>query len=118
MMSSFPQLSTLTFNGNVGKLYEHFNEMFVKMKSSASQPSSSRGGGSGSNGGSSTPSILPLISSLVFRLQLLHPDHHTKLRKLETGDLGIGMAESKMMNVEAIRKLSLCEWPHDYKWVV
>ena len=88
--------------------------MLVKMKSSASQPST-RGGSGGSGGGSSTPSILPLISSLVFRLQLLHPDHHTKLRKLETGDLGIGMAESKLMNVEAIRKLSLCEWPHDYK---
>ncbi len=79
----------------------------MKLKSSsggaAGHPSSSRKG--------PAPAILPLISLLTFRLHLLHPDH-AKLRKLQTGELGLGMNESKLMYVEALRRLSLSEWPH------
>lgn len=87
-----------------------FNEMLIKLKSSTGQPS--RGGLSAPG---PTPTPLPLIASLAFRLYLLHPEHHAKISKLETGEMCIGMAESKLMNVEALRRLSLSEWPHDYE---
>lgn len=106
--SPLPQLSTASFSGSVGKLYEIFNEMLVKMRSSTGQPSARA---------SLTSPVLPLISSLVFRLHLLHPEHHSKLRRLQMGEIGLGMAESKLMHVETLRNLSLSEWPHNYEWV-
>lgn len=99
------QYATASFTGSVSKLAELFNEILTKLKSSSSQPLRN-GTASGS---------LPFVASLAFRLHLLHPEHYSKISKLETGELAIGMSESKLMNVEAFRRLSLSEWPHDYE---
>ena len=106
----FLQCKTVLFSGGVGKLTELFAELLTKLKSSSGQ--TTRGGLVNS---SPAPSLLPLVSSLTFRLHLLHPEYHHKISKLESGELGISMTESKLMNVEALRRLSLSEWPHDYE---
>lgn len=111
----FLQFSTASFSGSVTKLADTLNEILVRLKSASSGGSSSSSGYQASRGISPHPTLLPFISSLAFRLHLLQPEHHAKIRKLERGDLTVSMAENKLMNVEALRKLSLAEWPHDYE---
>ena len=101
---------TSSFSGSVSRLTDIFVEMLTKLKASTTQPTRAYLGSS-----TPVPTLLPLVASLAFRLHLLHPEHYPKIRKLETGELGISMTESKLMNVEALRRLSLSEWPHDYE---
>ncbi len=107
------QFSTAFFSGNASKLSDAINEIFVRLKSASSAGSSSSQAARG--GIAPTPTLLPLVSSLAFRLHLLQPEHHAKIKKLEMGELNIGISENKLMNVEALRKLSLADWPHDYE---
>ncbi len=59
---------------------------------------------------------LPLVAGLVLRLQLLHPDHWSKITKAEETVAAMGIADNSNVNVEALRRLSLAEWPHmEYK---
>lgn len=111
---------TASFSGSISKLTDIFTDLLTRMKSSSSSSSSGQGprSVSGSAGGHPAAPVLPLISALLFRLNLLHPDHHSKLARLEAGELAISTAESKLMHVEALRRISLADWPHDYQWAI
>jgi len=57
-----------------------------------------------------------LVAGLSLRSSLLHPEHRIKWVKGEESVLTLGITDTYDSNVEALRRLSLVEWPHmDYK---
>lgn len=104
------QWSTISFEGPVLKLYELFEEIFVKMKGS-SQASAEPGSEPQTSVYVGSPA-LPIISAIRLRLLLLKPDE--KLHRLELGG-SLDPDDVKLMYSEAMRRLSLQKWPHkDY----
>ena len=111
LLTLFVQWKTVSFEGPVHQLFSLFNDLLSKMRAP-------RGGaaapfGSHHSAGSSvatTPSpTLPIVAAICLRLQLLHPDHHAPLQHLQQGR---EVRDNKMVFSEAVRKLSLQNWPH------
>ena len=101
------QASSCTFTGNIDKLYSMFSELHGILKG---QVTSTPGKGL------KTKPSLPLIAGLAFRLLLLHPDHQSRLSKAEEMVVTTGIGDNNINHVEALRRLSLIDWPHtDYK---
>ena len=104
------QWSTITFEGTILKLYELFEDVFAKMKGSSQASAESQAQASSASAGSSP--ALPVISAIRLRLLLLKPDE--KLHRLELGGT-LDSDDVKLMYSEAMRRLSLQNWPHkDY----
>ena len=99
------QFATASFTGKVQALLDLFENLASKLK--ASLPSSNNS----KNYVMALPA-LPLISSLALRLQLLHPENHNKLAKFEHG-AELTTSDTRLMHIEALRRLSLANWPHN-----
>ena len=105
------QWSTVLFEGPVLKLYELFEDIFVKMKGSTTQGPAEAGSEPQVSIPASSPA-LPIISAIRLRLLLLKPEE--KLHRLELGGT-LEPDDVKLMFCEAMRRLSLQKWPHkDY----
>ena len=105
------QWSTVLFEGPVLKLYELFEDIFVKMKGSTTQGPAETGSEPQVSIPASSPA-LPIISAIRLRLLLLKPEE--KLHRLELGGT-LEPDDVKLMFCEAMRRLSLQKWPHkDY----
>lgn len=95
------QFSTVCFSGPLNQLiglFEDLNKLHTNDSSKSSGHPSS-----------------PLLSFLLLRLHLLDPEEGAKLLGLERGD-PMSSNDTRLMHIEAIRRLSLAGWPHwDYK---
>ena len=99
----------MSFSGPVHELSELFEDILLRLKSTSNKS------GMATALSTSPPSpALPIISAICLRLLLLRPDH-THLSRFEHGEEEMTSNQSKLMYCEAVRKLSLCKWPHkDY----
>ena len=98
----FSQFGTVTFSGQLSSLLSIFEGLVKRASDDSSSSMASKSAGN---------SCAPLYSSILLRLQLLDPTEGRKLMGFERGDAP-SSNEARLMNVEAIRRLSLSGWPH------
>ena len=101
----------VSFEGPVQQLLSFFDDLLSKMRTSRGGAATPFGSHNSSASSMTTPSspALPVVAAICLRLRLLHPDHCTSLLQLQKGR---DIRDNKMVFSEAVRKLSLQNWPH------
>ena len=100
----------VSFEGPVQQLLSLFDDLLSKMRTYRGGAATPFGSHNSSASSVTTPSpALPVVAAIYLRLRLLHPDHCTSLLQLQKGR---DIRDNKMVFSEAVRKLSLQNWPH------
>ena len=105
----------VSFEGPVQQLLSLFDDLLSKMRTFRGSAATPFGSHHPPASSVPTPSpALPMVAAICLRLRLLHPDHYTSLLQLQEGR---EVRDNKMVFSEAVRKLSLQNWPHkDYMY--
>ncbi len=94
------QFTTVCFSGPLGQLSSLFEDLSKSLSTGDKSP-----------GHPATP----LLFSLALKLHLLDPENGAAMLGFERGDV-LSSNEAHLMNIEAMRRLSLSGWPHrDYQ---